>query len=290
MGELAGLAILLTIGAATVLVTVTWIMVWGVTHPPRHTAGYAVARGLPCDPGELDLAVDSWTLDRPDGASLPVWEVARKAEAGLTAVFVHGWGQSRIDMLARRAPWDELCDRLVFYDLRGHGEAAGSISRLGHREDDDLIAILERLGGEGRFVFVGHSMGAVIAINAAAMGDDRLRDRLAGLVCYAPYIDFDTAMCGQLRLHGYPARPFTDLALGVLRARGVRPPSCRESPSRVAAPMLVIHSDDDPVAPLADAKFIASLAPNATLHRVDSDMHEPPDAQTVVREFILGLS
>ena len=93
MQDLLGLAILLFIALVMIVLVLVGILVHGSTHPPRHTAGYAVARNLPCDPGDLKLPFEAWTLDLPDGAKLPVWEVTfgkalRKED--LTAVFVHG--------------------------------------------------------------------------------------------------------------------------------------------------------------------------------------------------------
>ena len=130
------------------------------------------------DPNELGLEFDEWTLEVPGAATLPVWEIEgekaprhggaapRRVEIALTAVFIHDWGESRIDVLARIEPWRTLCDRFVLYDLRGHGEATGGGSRLGHREDLDLLALLDRLG-DSSIVLVGQSMGAGIAMFAA---------------------------------------------------------------------------------------------------------------------------
>ena len=50
------------------------IVVWEARRPPRHTAGYAVAKGLACDPGDLGLEYEEWMLDRGQGVRLPVWE------------------------------------------------------------------------------------------------------------------------------------------------------------------------------------------------------------------------
>src|SRR5690606_31743672 len=145
-----GLLILLGVALALVLLVLSIIMLRQATHPPRRTAAYAVARNLPVDPGEMNLAHDQWNLERPDGAELPVWGTIgrRTLAARITAVFVHGWGHSRIDSLSRITPWLQWCDRVVLYDLRGHGEASDGITWLGFREDDDLLALLERLAAE----------------------------------------------------------------------------------------------------------------------------------------------
>ncbi len=306
MQELVGLAILLLIALAVLGVLLAAMLVHGATHPPRHTAGYALAHSLACDPGELDLRFEPWTLDRPDGAKLPVWEIAcRKAhgvhavgfeERGsnrrplLTVVFLHGWGRSRIDLLARIRPWTELCDRLVLYDLRGHDESTGGPSRLGCDEDTDLIALLERLG-DARFILVGYSMGAVIAISAAA-ADDAVCRRIVGLITYGPYIDFHTSLRRRLGAAGLPTRPLTDLTMLWFRLRGLRQHRTLEDAARLHCPLLVIRGDEDRISPAHHAEMIVARAPDAVLHTAQgaghSDAHAV-DAQShdeVVRAFV----
>src|SRR5436190_9827504 len=114
---MTGLLMLLAIALVLLVALLTAMLVHEMGDPPRHTAGYAMARGLACDPGELGLPFDSWTLDRPDGAQLAVWEVAVNHEPPrprqLTCIFLHGWGHSRIDALTRIKSFLPLCDRLV---------------------------------------------------------------------------------------------------------------------------------------------------------------------------------
>ncbi|MHC4948199.1 MAG: alpha/beta fold hydrolase [Planctomycetota bacterium] len=279
MDQLLGLVVLLGVALGVLLVVLAAVLAWEMTHPSRRTAGYAVARGLAVDPGERGMAYEAWSLDRPDGGVLPVWEIDCAApdggdgRAALTAVLLHGWGQSRIDVLDRLDPWPALVDRLVLYDLRGHGEAAGA-SRLGHREDDDLLALLERLG-DGPVVLVGFSMGAVIALRAAAR-DAGAAGRVAGAVVYGPYTDFHASLRGRLRRGGLPTRPITDLALAGLAALGIRPPSVGDEPERLRCPLLVVHGTADRVVPVAHGEAIGAAARDGALHRVEDADHLDP--------------
>ncbi len=124
MTEVFGLAMLLAIAIVVTVVALTIAVARAALNPPRHTAGYAIARGLPVDPGEAGLSFESWTLDRPDGAKIPVWEIKGRTHAhgnpALTAVFVHDWMASRIDDLATLDTWPDLVERIVLYDRRGH--------------------------------------------------------------------------------------------------------------------------------------------------------------------------
>ncbi|UCD73991.1 MAG: alpha/beta hydrolase [Phycisphaerales bacterium] len=277
MADLLGLLILLGIALVVLVGVLTALLVREASRPPRHSAAYAIARSLPCDPGELELDFEEWTLDRSGDVKLPVWEVATGANPGVggfvggAAVFVHGWGQSRIDMLARIEPWCSLCDRLVLYDLRGHGDAEGGLSPLGCREEEDLIELLRRLGDE-RVILVGHSMGAVVAIHAAAQ-ESEVKDHIAGIAAYGPYADFHTSVQGRLRVAGYPARPITDLAMMWLKLCGIRHRRVLDDVPNVACPMLIIHGTEDIVSPLSHARSIAEAAVDATLLEIEGGGH-----------------
>ena len=242
MGELLGLGILLGVALVVVVLVLSAIIARGAVRPPRHTAGYAVARGLPVDPGDVGLRYESWDLDLPDGVCLPVWEVTGNG-AGPTVVIVHDWGQSRIDELRRLDPWRELGGRVVLYDLRGHGDASGAGSRLGDGEEKDLLALLERLG-DGPFVLVGRCMGAAIAIRAAvacANGEESI----AGVVAYAPYRRFHDSLCLRLGASGFPTRPLTDVAMAWLALGGVRDRDLDRDRDRLSRPLLVLDEEGE---------------------------------------------
>jgi len=230
-----GLLMLLAIALVLLVTMLTAMLVREMRRPPRHTEAYAIARNMACDPGDLDLPFEQWSLDRPDGAILPVWEMGEETrQDSLTAVFVHGWGHSRIDSLARIEPFRSLVDRMVMYDLRGHGDSQHCLSRLGHDEHLDLLALLERLG-DAKFLLIGHSMGAVIAMHAAIHARANhlpVATRIAGIIAYAPYCDFHTSLRGRLGVAGYPGRPITDLAMLVHRILGVVPSSLSEGELR----------------------------------------------------------
>lgn len=291
-----GLLVLLAIALAAVIVVLTAMIVWEARRPPRHTAGYAVAKGLPCDPGEMGLSFDAWWLDCGRGVRLPVWEITTGTapDGSITVILVHGWGHSRIDMLPRVGLWKELAGRIVLYDLRGHGDAEGDLSRLGAGEDEDLLALIERLG-EGRYLLVGHSMGAVIAIHAAAR-EVEPAGQITGIVAYGPYADFHASIRGRLRSSGFPTRPLTDLAMFWFRLIGLRHRDLAHDAATLACPLLVIHGKADEIAPFAHAEMVVDAAADAALHAVpgaghlDAHEHDESRHDEIVREFVGRLA
>lgn len=289
MQDFVGLAILLLIALAMIIIVLVGILVHGSTHPPRHTAGYAVARNLPCDPGDLKLPYEEWTLELPDGAKIPVWEITL-SEGDMTAVFVHGWGRSRIDMLSSLEPWKGLCNRLVYYDLRGHGDSENCNSRLGCDEHKDLIALLERLG-ETKFLLVGRSMGAGIAI-AAAASDSKVADAIAGVIAYAPYVDFNKTLRGRLLSMGYPARPISDLAVVCFTLQGLKQSNILKDADRLRCALLVIHGSEDKISTAQDSQMIVDASKNGQLYTANgaghSDVHlvDAKAHDEVICEFV----
>ncbi|MFO0874650.1 MAG: alpha/beta fold hydrolase [Phycisphaerales bacterium] len=303
--------LLLSLAALLLLLLLAGAIAWETTHPPRRTAAWAIAHGKPVDPGDLGLPFVEWTLDRPDGARMPVWEIAparngddrgrtgRAAndatdgathgaatdprDARLCAIVLHGWGRSRIDSLGRVAALLRAADvaapgaidRVIVPELRGHGESGAEVSRLADGEDADLLELLRRIDAPS-YVLAGHSMGGVVSILAAA-SDDPIAARVRGVIAWAPYTDVHVPMRNRLRAREAPARPFTDAALALLRIVGVRRRRTVPAAARLRCPLLVIQGEGDIVSPLDGAEMIASAAPRGTfvlLPGAHPDVHE----------------
>ena len=126
--------------------------------------------------GTLTLA---GTLRRPDGPA-----------TGAAALLISGSGPLDRDSNAKKAPLrvsallaDALADAGVVslrYDKRGVGDSDGDYDSAGlHDNIDDAVAALAFLGAQDgvdpeRVVVVGHSEGALIALDIAANHGDRI--------------------------------------------------------------------------------------------------------------------
>lgn len=104
-------------------------------------------------------------IDSQDG--IPI-AYASYGEGTTTAVLIHGWSCNQAYWREQITPLSEAGFRVVTLDLAGHGasgtgRAAWTVSGYG----DDVQAVVESLGIE-RAVLVGHSMGGLVALQAAS--------------------------------------------------------------------------------------------------------------------------
>ena len=254
------LLLLLLVAGILIMAILVAAATWEALRPPRRSAGWALGRGLPADPSDLDVPFDEWTLDRPGDIRLPVWDVPGLAADGPVLILLHGWGRSRLTWLPFLHTWRMRSRRVVMIDLQGHGDAEPARAALGDGDVDDILALIERLdlAGDAPLVVVGRSLGATIGILAAAASD-----RIDGIVAVAPYETLAVPLGRRIRLRGLPERPTTWLAIRLLRLLGRRPRSTADAASRVAAPLLVIHGDRDQISPEADARGFTERAADA---------------------------
>jgi uncharacterized protein len=257
-----GLLILLALGLFLLWAGIVGYTLWLLTHPPRRTYASAVARGRPGDPGELEGEPrhwETWTF-RTRGHDVGVWDIRGGNAAGPVIVMVHGWGDSRIGALARVPYLAPLASRLVLWDLPGQGESPG-MCRLGTAEVDDLLALLGELGVDVLPVVYGWSLGAGVALAAAA----RQPERISAVVAESPYRFAGTPARNVLEARGLPWRMTLPVAIAILNLRFRGGLSRRDfDRARQAAearcPILVVHGDCDEVSPIADGRAIAAAA------------------------------
>ncbi len=120
------------------------------------------------------------TIALSDGAKLFI-EEAGPTSARRGAIFIHG-SALRTDLWHYQMPGLGH-HRLVFYDLRGHGlsqpkgDADFSIATLA----DDLEKVVEDSGLE-EIVFVGHSVGGMVALEYCRRHLDHQGDGVKGLI------------------------------------------------------------------------------------------------------------
>lgn len=322
--DVVGLLILLGLGLAIGWVLLVGYTAWMLTHPPRRSYAWAVARSLPGSPDELrrpGAPVESeaarirfaeWTF-RSRGRELPVWEIEGDRADGPVMIITHGWADSRTVMLASgRVPaLMPMVSKLVLWDMPGHGDAPGVCS-LGGGETRDLAELVERVaGGESarRVVLVGFSLGAAVTLRAYSR---QLVPRVAScaLVLEAPYIAPEVPARNVLRMRGLPWRSnlWAGLTLaGLISGHGLagrprrawtRPPFPWLMGPTLDVPTLIVQGTQDTVTPVDDSRAIAAAMPRARLVLIEGGRHttlwnDPataPATTSAVQEFLASLT
>ncbi len=268
MHPMIGLVQLLLIGFGLYLVSLIVYTVWGLTHPRRQTYASAVHRNQPGDPSELDapVAYEERTITGTQG-DLSLWIIKGENPTGPRVVMSHGWGSGKIGALKRLAPTLKNASQVVIWDMPGHGDSDGT-THLGSTEHQDLACVLDSLEPDQPTVLFGWSMGSGVSLACArAFGKEH---SIIAVICESSYITALTPARNVIRLRGVPYRLNLKpaiLILGTLLGVG---PTWRgfardQIVKDIDLPILILHGDVDPVSPVADAKQIASAAPNAQL-------------------------
>lgn len=297
IGLIQILAIGFTVGLLAMIVCTAWMLI----HPPRRTYAWAVARSQPGDPGELDrpLGFEERTVQTTH-TQVPVWDIAGRAPDGPVVLMTHGWGSSRQGAIKRIEPIADHASRVIAWDLPGHGEAPDH-ARMGYDEHKIAAELIAHLGIEDHaLVLFGWSMGAGISLVLCARLQQHYNVR--GVVCEAVYREPKTPAKAVLSLRGMPHRLNLAPALGLIGLKlgaGLRWNGFdrAEIASKVAAPILLIHGDADPVSPIEDAERVREAAPTADLcviegaghNNIWSDPLYREQATASLRRFFEGL-
>ncbi|GEM_PF-279386 len=234
---------------------------------------FAARRPLPAG-----WSVTRWPFE---GATLAAYRRSGIESGRPRVLLVHGWAGHGMQM---HSLGDALADAgydPVLLDFPGHGRAAGWRSTL-PQFSRALFAATARLGAW--HAVVGHSLGAIAALHAAARGLPVLR--LALLAPSAPPALFLRWFAGSFGL--------ADSAPQRMRERiedteGV--PMAEFEPAwlgpRVPQPTLVVHDEADRVAPFAAGQRLAHALVEARLMPTQGLSHTRVLRDTVVAESLL---
>lgn len=161
------------------------------------------------------------TTRTDDGVLLHV-EVGGAQDAGLTVVFVHGYGASLREWRYQR---DALAPhaRLVLFDQRGHGRSGwahprrSTVGQIG----DDLRAVVHDHARDRPVVLVSHSLGGMAVLAPVAEHADLFGSTVQGIALLSTSTG---------RLTGPPGR-----LVRLLRRTHAAPGNAQPAPVRAAA-------------------------------------------------------
>lgn len=314
-----GLLALMSTAALFIALCTIIAYAWRLTHPPRRTMGWAVARGYASDPSELDAArrYEAYEVDLGAHAErTPVWAIEGDDPRGPLLIMTPGWADSRLGQLNRAQHLLAVCSRVVLWDPPGHGEAgvaeAGGKARgrcwLGTREPVMLERLVEHAreqwGGDSKIVLFGSSLGAGVSVVAGGSAG------VVGVIAEAPYRHAITPARNVIQGYGYPTFVLLRCSYVVLSGvLGMRPaftwfridggPFDRVSHAApLSVPLLVVHGVEDPVSPIVDGRAIANAANAGMLVEVEAAGHNNlwsderflPSVRDACTEFLRSVS
>jgi fermentation-respiration switch protein FrsA (DUF1100 family) len=200
-------------------------------------------REIDATPAAAGLAYEETTLTAADGVRLHAWWVPA-AGARWTLVHFHGNAGNISHRLELLQIFHALGANVLLFDYRGYGRSEGAPSEEGLQRDAeaawDHLTRTRGLPPQG-IVIHGQSMGAAVAAWLAA------RRPPAGLVLESAFTSVP-----DLAAELYPWLPARRLAR--LRL------DTRSELSRVACPVLLIHSRQDEIIPFAHGQALLDAA------------------------------
>ncbi len=258
------------LGAAALLVSGAYLRgLWNdAIRPARRSMGWALGQGLPASPEDLSLQSEERNTVLSDGVMPAWWIRGRAPQSGRAVIVLHGHGRSRWDSLRRIHQHVQHAALIVTPDLRGHGDAPGRCA-LARREAGDVCILMAEIEAEYpgiSITLVGHSMGAVVAIHAAAQRA-AAGATIEEVITWGAYDRVATPLNARLKLRSLPARPFSDAILWMCTRVNGPERATQKAAALLGTTRLTMHADSlDAVSPLADSQAIAAALPSATLH------------------------
>jgi len=250
MTSLWSILLLLLLLALIAAVTMSVIVGWKLTHPPR--------KDVEMNPNDFGIQsyeeVSFYSRDRNillSGWYLSATENGHETN-GHTVIFAHGYSQNRQEP---HLPALSLAARLVscgydilMFDFRNAGLSQGSVTTVGFHEQADLQGAIDfalSIRPDHKIGLIGFSMGASTALLVA--GKD---ERVQAVVADSPFYCLEEYLKESLPAWtGLPAFPFNRIILTVvpllLRAhpKQVRPWTAVSQIS--PRPVLFIHGTGD---------------------------------------------
>lgn len=227
-------------------------------------------RGLTATPADVGLAYEDVTLQTEDGVRLHGWFVPANGRGAL--LFFHGNAGNVSHRLGSIRVFHDLGLSVLIIDYRGYGESEGRPGEAGTYADAEAAwrHLTDSRGMDaGRIVIFGRSLGGAVAAWLAA------RTQPAGLIVESSFTSIP-----ELGQELYPWLPVKWLSrFDYATERHV---------AEVDAPVLVVHSRDDEIAPFrhGEAIFAAANEPRMLLELEGTHNEAHIESE---RAYIAGL-
>jgi pimeloyl-ACP methyl ester carboxylesterase len=231
------------------------------------------------DPGDAPIVAQAVKSSVPVGAdAFTVWTWG---DAGPVVVVLHGWGSHAARFGSFVVPLLAAGFRVIGIDAPAHGHSPGKTSDL-PRFRDSLAAVLRAHGPV--HAVIGHSLGGAATLTVLA----ETREFHPRKICiFGVPADMDYILESFAMMLGLKEPALRSLRARFARrfGRPAREISIAAAAPHVRIPVLVVHDEEDNVAPIAEASAVAALIPGAAFLRTKGLGHSGAlrDAATIER-------
>jgi pimeloyl-ACP methyl ester carboxylesterase len=243
----AGLIVIL--GGVTIILVIIGPKI--LLQPRRRTAEFYRKLGRPVSPFEAQLPYEEINVIVEGGLKLNSWLIKGDPPVRGTLIYLHGVGDCKIDGLRFAAFMRQHHYNVFLYDARAHGDSEGTYCTYGFYEKSDLARIIDYLAARtdispGKFGLFGTSMGAAVAIQAAANDS-----RVAAVIAENSFATLRTIFDDyQKRIIKLPFHYLRNLVIirseftAKFKAGEVSP---LNSVASLHTPILIIYGTEDPL-------------------------------------------
>lgn len=192
-----------------------------------------------------------------------LWGMERGSSAPLV-LLAHDWEGQIQDLMPLVTALLGQGARVLAFDAPAHGRSSGDTAHVlaMARAAAAVARAGQQVAGSTLAAAIGHGLGAsalVLALREPGFAPERL-------VLLAPLVDLDLPLRQIADIQALDASELAALRLRVDRALGEPLAALTLEGQRPAVPTLIIHSQDDTVAPAADAERLAAVWPQASAH------------------------
>jgi uncharacterized protein len=219
------------------------------------------------------------------GVTLAGWWFHAAGKPHGTVVYLHGVADNRGSSSAAATPLTARGYDVVAYDSRAHGESGGEACTYGFYEKLDLARVLDTLP-DGPIVLIGSSLGAAVALQAAAEDE-----RVSAVVAAESFSDLRTVAAERAPWFFTRAVIRDALALAGDRARfDIDSVSPMRAAGHIRVPVLIIHGAEDvETSPVHSRRIFDALTARKRLLIVPGAGHNQslqPATWPVIEEWI----
>ncbi len=249
------LFILGLMAAAVIVVYVSHSQARQWLCPPRNRVAFN-----PADQGLTDW--EDVRFSTSDGLHIAAWFIRAENSDGAAVILVHGLGGNRGALIGDAALLNAQGYHTLLIDLRNHGDSDGTVMSLGYNEIEDVRAAVQYLLSRrevdaSRIAALGHSLGAVTVVHAAAVIPE-----IRAVIAESTFRSIATSWRKIIRLYtGQPPAPlvpfFVDRLTGVPASQVDLMPDLDAIAPR---PILFVHGSDDEVIDPEDSRIMYAAA------------------------------